>query len=41
VVEVRVVFVKELADHHHFAVFQLDDGLQRHPFVVALADIAD
>jgi hypothetical protein len=41
VVKVRIVFVKEFADHHHFAVFQFDHRLQRHAFVVALADIAD
>ncbi len=40
-IKVRIVFVKEFTDHHHFAIFQFDNRLQRHAFVVALANVAD
>ena len=30
-IKVRVVLVKELANHHHLTVFQFDNGFQRHP----------
>ena len=40
-IKVRVVLVKELANHHHLTVFQFDNGFQRHPLVITLADIAD
>lgn len=40
-VEVRIVFVEEFADHHHFAIFQFNHRLQRHAFVIAFAHVAD
>lgn len=40
-VKVRIVFVEEFADHHHFTIFQFDDRLQGHAFVIALAYVAD
>lgn len=40
-VEVRIVFVEEFADHHHFAIFQFNHRLQRHTFIIALAHVAD
>lgn len=41
VIEVRIVFVEEFANHHHLAIFQFDNRLQRHAFVVALTHVAD
>src|SRR5690606_20884334 len=41
VVEVRIVLVKELADHHHFAVFQFHNGFEGHSLVVAFANVTD
>lgn len=40
VVKIRIVFIKEFADHDHFAVFQFNHRFQRHAFIVAFADIA-
>lgn len=41
VVKVRVVFIEEFADHHHLAIFKFNNRLQRHAFVVTLANVTN
>lgn len=41
VVKVRIVFIEEFADHHHLAIFQFNNRLQRHAFVVTLANVTN
>ena len=40
-VKIRIIFVEEFADQHHFAVLQLDDRLERHTFIVTFTNVAN